>query len=327
MSKNKNKKQKKPANGGKSKRKLGNNNRTHGAFSSLTSMVCSNSNPFCPEANGAKLYDDNSSRSLTFQDRFIVSVSTDANGNAFIAVGTGARTGSNVATVTAGAVASWAGWSAGGFYGTLSTAAGTYRAVSSGFRWRTTQAWTDATGYIILTEHVDDPTANTGYGFNNARLGPTSELFPVRDADLYFVAKPQGMAATSYTDIASTATLPFTIGTLAISGATASTTIGVIEVIVNYEWLPLIGTAYGTLSTPAAPSNPVVMQTRSLVLSKTPAMGRNTANHDHNWMASAFNVLKRVVPMGIGMAFGPQAGMLANAAVGASSPMMIQDAD
>lgn len=326
MAKTKNvkaKKQKKQKNGNRRVRPVAS---PIGSYSKLGSMVCSNSNPFCQEANGAKLYDDNSSRSLTYQDRFLVTVTTDANGAAFIALGTGARTGSNVATVTAGLVSAWAGWTAGGFYNTLSSAAGSYRAVSSGFRFRTTQAWTSATGTLIVTEHVDDPTTTTGYAGYNARLGPSAELFPLRDADVYFVAKPQGMAATSYQDIASTSPLPFTIATIAITGASASTQVATIEVIVNYEWLPLIATAYATLSTPAAPSNPTVMQSRSLVLSKVPPIGRYANNHDSSWMSTAMGVIRRVLPIGVGMAFGPQAGMIANAAVGGSTPM-IMDAD
>jgi hypothetical protein len=310
----------------KPKAKVKATGQTHGTFNKLANMVCSNSNPFCPEANGAKLYDENSSRSLTYQDRFVINITTDANGQAFYAIGVGARTCYNVATITAGSVSAWGGWAAGSFYSSLSAAAGSYRAVSAGFHFRTTQAWSTATGSLIITEHVDDPTSVTGFTVGNMRLGPTAELFPVRDADVYFVSKPQGMSATTYTDIASTTILPFTLGTIAVTGATASTQIGAIEVIVNYEWMPIINTAYTLLSTPAAPVNPTVMQARSLVLANTAPIARMTPNHDRNWMSSAMGVLRRVLPMGIGMAFGPQAGMLANAAVGASTPM-IMDAD
>jgi len=281
----------------------------------LAKAVCSNSNPFCPEAYGAKYYDENSVRSLTYQERTLFSLDTDAAGTCAYAFSMGARAARSQGTVVAGTITAWGAYADTNFYGTA--AAGEYRVVSAGFRYRTTQPWTEAKGVLVIQEHPNDPTSVTTIGVGNLRQGSNATMFAVRDADVYFIHKPQGMFSTSYTPIGNTGALSsWSSAVVGIVGGAASANAGYIEVITNYEYTAVASTAYSTMATPAAPSVPTVMQARAVVLGATPPIGKTTTTHDSTWMSDVMGVLKRIAPTAMTMAFGPEAGLLTNAFLG-----------
>lgn len=234
----------------------------------LVERVCSNYDPFCQMAMGAKMFDENTVPSLTYQNRMVVGVNTDANGVALVWVNPSVTQYVNTATIVAGAVNAWT-TSDTNFAATVGTSGiHKWRVVSSGVRFFTTQAWTTASGYINVTEATDTfNSAVVGQTASSVRLGPRMKSLPLRDAKFTMVHRSKGMQARTYrdyTDLDSGYS-----GTILYFNGTASTLVGYFEVITNFEWLPDAGTQYQYYTTPAAPSVPLIMDSVAKMASQT----------------------------------------------------------
>jgi hypothetical protein len=146
-------------------------------------------------------------------------------------------------------------------------------------------------------------------------LGTNNKMYPLRNADAYFIGKPEGVQSQQYLDISTnTVDLPWTGCIIAIGGATASTAVGYIELIINYEWLPVNSSGYATAATAAAPSVPKIMDARSNLFSKVETVGKYTASHDGAWVREAGKfVLRTLGGYAFGGPGGAVAGLLTNA--------------
>lgn len=214
---------------------------------------------------GAKVFDDNSARSLTFQSKNIVNIIADGAGSAFYSFGPNPSTSWYSSTITAGAVSGWSAANTNGFYGLVGTNCGSWRVVSYGFKYCTTQAWTAAVGTIIITEVAGyNPALNTGQVVASPSLGTKSAVAPLRDAVMTFIGRSSGKSANDYTLLISANDQnDWTTAYVAVTGATAAATVGYVELVVNYEWLPLYNTAFGLMATQANPNVPIIQDTRS----------------------------------------------------------------
>lgn len=278
MAKNKSKKAAKGSNsnnGGSSQpnvkgtraRKRATRNRKPTIPTELIHAVCSNTDPFCEHALNAKVYDTNSNRSLTFQSRDLITVTTSASGEAFIILTQNPfKAYAPAATFAAGAVATWPGaYTVNSFYNQYNSTGGSWRVVSWGYKYYTTQAWTSAIGSVIITEIGGlDPSLITGQVVASLVNGSKAKVSALRDAVMTFIGRPSGEASNMYvTGFGTSDFNDWTLSYLAITGATASTVVGSIELVVNYEWLPRSASGLGPIATAAAPNIPVVNQLRA----------------------------------------------------------------
>lgn len=295
-------------------------------YGNLATAICSQSNPFCPEANGAKLMDENSARSVTWQHRSSATISSDAAGLAMVAVSGGALDMIRLATLAAGVTSAWGASVNSSLYTTIGTTSGDQqRIVSWGFRFKTTLPYTTASGLMIVTETSADivnVTSAVGQDPGNMRLGNVAESYAVRDGDIYFIGRPLGAPSNEYQNINNPGSGHFTTALLALTGCAASSVIGYLETVINYEWTPRIGTSMAVMATPAAPANPAVLTARARLFDGAQTIGKVTTKHDHDWMGMAVNAARTLGPMAIGAVFGPAAGAGAYAAT-----HMIKDVD
>lgn len=267
------------------------------AKSAFHRAVCANTDPFCMHAANAKLYDGNTQRSLTFASKDIYSISTLATGDAMVIVTSNPQKAvANMATETAGTVLTWSGgYTVNSFYSQYNSTGGSWRVVSYGVRVFTTQAWTAATGTIILTETGStDVSLTVGQLVSSSNLGNTSKAFALRDANLTFIGRPSGVAAQLYNPNFTTNDFnDWTTLLIGITGASASTAVVSFELTVNYEWLPRNNSGLATVATKAAPHLQTVMETRDNAFSMM-----DTINSVKDFAETSFAVLKTIEKAG-----------------------------
>jgi len=320
--KNKNKQRKQP----KQKKKRGQQRQSVGNMKfdeKLAKAVCSNLNAFCPEANGAKLYDDNSQPSNTFQARGIFTMSTDTNGVGAFCITSQPQYCFSSATVVANVTTAWAAQTPNAFYNTFSSVADTYRVVSWGFRLKTSMPWTTAQGNMIVAQsNATNPINTVGQNVTSLSQGVASDYTTVRDASVEVMGKPLGMSSTSYSGFTS---MPaWSTYYIYINGAPtgATTVIGTLELVVNYEWVAVSTSGFNQMSSPAAPSVPEVMTTRGNVAATRPLMDKfvDTMTSDMTWMDAVARNLGRAYNVGSVLSnFIPQARGPKMALAGATS--------
>jgi hypothetical protein len=236
---------------------------------SLNEKVCSQLDAFCPAACGAKVYDTNSSRSLTFQARQTVSIQLDTNGYACYYFTSNPNYISNKATITSNLVASWAGGQGTQFASTLTTTIGKWRVVSWGIHVMSVQSYNNAQGMYIISDVTENAGASTGQDPNSFTNGQGTTVVPVPGAEFFWTGKPLGMPATEYVEAYNTAVYNnYTQCLLTVVGGSTGATpnVALADVCINYEWIPSNvsgGTTYNQLTSAAAPNIPAVMDSRA----------------------------------------------------------------
>jgi hypothetical protein len=227
------------------------------ALNRAVHQVCSNFDPFCQSAMGAKLFDENTQPSLTYQSRQVIPITTDANGLALFYLNNSAQKYYGLATIAAGVTTAWTSTNSD-FFNTIGTAgiAG-YRVVSTGCRFFTTQSWTTATGYVIVTETSDPKPDIVGLAVSSTRLGPKSKVLALRDATITVVGRSKGMQARNYKPFDEVES-GYTGSYYFFNGA-ASTTVGFMEMVTNYEWTADPGSSYQYFASPAAEHKPAIL--------------------------------------------------------------------
>jgi len=231
----------------------------------IVEAVCSNYDPFCASAMGAKIHDSNTAPSLSYFSRSLFPVTTNAQGNALIWISANPLTNCNTATINAGGVVTAYTSSPNTFYSNIAAFPSIIqqsRLVSGGARFFTTQAWTSATGVLTIASisaDYDDgilPNVATGTG------SVATKSLALRDANAQTILRPRGMEALDYVEDPA-ADYGYTSAMYTITAATPSTTVAFIEMVDNYEWIPQFNTGYNLLATKAAPHLPVVMDART----------------------------------------------------------------
>jgi len=223
--------------------------------SKIKEAVCSQIDPFCDRAVGAKMYDESSWPSHTLTATKLVPVGTDANGNFALLFSS---------------LPTYYFQTAAGFTGTVVSSWNThvdidnnaahvnqfsyFRVVSSGLRFYSTVnsdadkgLVTIATDYSGSVTNLPDILATT---FAEA------ERLPLRDCDITWVAMNTSANHSEYRSF-STSTpseMPATsIALLGVTGAAASTTVGYVELVTHYECRATTTGYLGPSATPPAP--------------------------------------------------------------------------
>lgn len=218
--------------------------------------VCAISNPFCSSAAGEKLPDMDTTKSLTFCSRNLITVTTDSSGRAAVACSMNPTNAYSIAATFTGAttsVASWGSWQYNRFYAMANASWGRWRVVSAGSRFVCTAAWTAATGTMTINE-TNWFTTSILVDIAGVDLGIRGNAHAIRDANYASIMRPMGTNSYDYQDGTSTATT-HTSMIYGFNGAPASTTLGYIELVVNYEWVPLLGSTLTMYTTDSPRDN------------------------------------------------------------------------
>lgn len=253
--------------------------------------ICSNYNPFCEVASNAKLFDENSAPSSTYSSKQMISIATDAAGQAYYAFTPRPQNGNAKATIVANLVTAWTLGTNTPFYTLLgSTVVKNFRVVSWGIKFYTTQAWTDAIGNVIISETTDYAQQYLGQDVTSLNNGQRVKAMALRDAEAYCVGRPLGKLAEDY-QTSLTGWGGHSNFTIAIDGGKASSTIGTAEIIINYEWQAISNTGYVLLASKAAPDMPVVLKGRSDVAANTDPIiqSKGPAAVDEHFLDKALN--------------------------------------
>lgn len=279
-------KQKTGRNKGRRNRRGGRMRMGAGSNTALAKAVCAISNPFCPEAEGRKIPDLDTTKSLTCCSKQVIPVTTDGTGKcAFVVTVNPIQGYTSAATYSAGnVVATWNAWNYTRFNTLYAGSIGRWRVVSAGSEWQTTQAWTSATGVITVNELVLFETTNTP-DISTVDSGLRGEAYPLRDAKIKNIMRPQGTNPYDYQAYSSTSN-PYSSMMYGITGATNSTNVGFIELTINYEWVPVNGNGLMTFTTQAAQDNRLVISQRANALQNVP-LSFKSDNVDEGFMMHA----------------------------------------
>jgi hypothetical protein len=216
----------------------------------VTMAICAHTNPFCKESLGSKIPDESAAFTVPFQSHFFTGIMSDVNGAAaFYASPDISFTTGNATTITASVATAWS-------YTVSPDSVALYnyrdyRVVSWGARWLTTAPWTTAQGIAIGSTISTKPdTVLNAINVGALTNGQDVQTYAVRDLNCTFIGKPQDHVWTEFTQTASAtegfdaAATPWTQFLLTLQGTTASTLIGSVEVVINFE----LRTAAGNVS-------------------------------------------------------------------------------
>jgi hypothetical protein len=249
--------------------------RSHDLAQSHMSSVCALTDPFCPHAVGSVYPDGNGAYSVPFQSRYFVPITTDANGNAaelfdlgwpgyqlYIASSINATTG----------VATFAAAITDPNYATFVANFESYRVVSAGIRVMTTMPWTTAQG-VYVTGLAGSAVGAGVFPVNNPGAYLEGEVFAVRDAEIFILGRPMDkFTARTFQAITSSGPaypiyLPIFVG---INGGTATSVVGNIEVVINYEFRTLPSSAMNQMSTLTPADRPALTTISNQVATRVP---------------------------------------------------------
>jgi hypothetical protein len=220
--------------------------------------VCSNIDPFCPAADGAKQFGGGASnKSVPVRCIGLGYVTTTGGGEAITRIQPNlVYTMQDASSITSHAAAGWSTAVPMSAYSELSTYDGQYRIVSFGVHVFSTTAATASQGAVsLVTTAGPDDTLNVG---NTMHLD--TQRTSLAGLDAYWIAKPADLSQ-DFVDIASTVKTGWSNLYIVVSAAATSTVVIGYEVIMNIEWYPTLPGILSSVSTPMWSSKPRVEST------------------------------------------------------------------
>ncbi len=219
----------------------------------LVTAVCSQTDPFCSHARGAKLYDRSSTPSIGYQFQQLITMTTNASGLAVTEITAG---GFNMgvrsaATFTGSAVATWGSYVVPTAASWLTSNAYSARVVSFGVRAFNIVSPMNASGLVTVATAASTQSAYDTSSPDYQEL----ERYTLNAHESTWVGKPVVADFSNYTVVASVSTTVPTQWTrcyLTVEGGPASTAALSLEIVWNVEITLLQGTQVN-LATPAAP--------------------------------------------------------------------------
>lgn len=322
MSKKKN--QRKAAKSGKKKpatqkSSKGSGTKPSGMGAMMTAhQVCSITNPFCPEAHGAKWPDGQYTRSATYDiDGGIVDVVTNASGDGAVLFVPGLTSHYYTTTgITAGSVA-YAGSSNQVLVAPANVTR--FRITSWGLRIVSPLAPMTVTGFVRvrlfspLKGATLNPTSINSIAADESYDIPLSRLV---GKDYHILPKPFGTEARLFRDrategfaLASWDNPGWQVVQIAVQGGPVSSYAIQVYAYYHYEVLFADGDALNTFSSVPPPNNPVVKETANTVIGKIGGFIEGAAEKIDNLFKSK---TMKLLTSGVATAYGgPQAGSAA----------------
>jgi hypothetical protein len=246
--------------------------------------TCSILNPFCPAAKGARLPDGNADKTMPFQERYLVTVTTDATYGyaAFVFCPNNNYTNWYQATAfnASKQITTWGAIQQGSTLqsNTWGTYANRTRIVSAGIKWIPTIAATAAGGPMIISQ-LNEPQAlvGTSGGATNilpaVGLGVATKAQDFRDP-VTCISVPADDSATLFnTPTAGISSAPGNSSNsysgyfFSFTGPT-NTVLGTFEYVINYEVEIVFsgsGNILGQMVT-TSPDNPVAIAARKSIV-------------------------------------------------------------
>lgn len=227
------------------------------------------SNPFSEHAVGAKLPDENSTKSVSVTINDTFTMNTDANGraDARISPNVGAGTFDHAATSGSTGVTSWAAAVALTDIAAYQAAFDSYRIVGWGLKVTSLLAPTNQKGYFRVITMPEDN--NGGVYITNGGLHEEIKVFPGSEMDIHWISKSHGAEFKDYVPFDGTVTPAWDFCHVRYQGGPASTTDAVlVQVVFHLECQIELGSVTSTMATPAAPHKPHVMSAAANTLAK-----------------------------------------------------------
>lgn len=254
----------------------------------LHNVLCSQTNPFCSHARGAKQLSTGSVASIPWQFRQMISIVTGASGQATFIFAPGLING----TYNAAVAPSLSGASGSGSIKLVDLSAfsdstvlsggtsifGTGRIVSAGVLFRTNCSMTSAQGQTIMNEHrfPTVPAATQIVQLTTGSLmGGSTRIEPiVAGSEWGFISRCTAPLCEAYDEPSQLTSSYVDLGwsslVMEVVGGPNSTAVISAEVFINLELTPLPASSTASrLVTPPMPSNPVVKAAQMKVQAAT----------------------------------------------------------
>lgn len=253
---------------------------------------CAMVDPWCEQARGSKIPDDDSTPSVALSQKFQATVNSDASGRAgaVFKPNPTSNTVYGAATLNGSSILTWGAGFTDPSAATISAAAGEYRIVSWGVRCYSSLAPTNQSGTLrFITAGTD---VSTGAAFTvTGSFFERVEDYPVANCDVHWVSRPVGTGWKEYTSIGTNAYYEQLV--VYATGLPASATACLqFEIVFNLELQAKPNDLAAALATAALVSRPHVLQAASLVHA-------NRKSH-HNGSTSSFGErMKRMMISGL----------------------------
>jgi len=225
----------------------------------LVEAVCSQIDPFCKYAVGAKMYDSSTWPSHTITSRKLIEVVTDANGAYALRFDSlPANYYKEATTIVSNVVTVYGSANEMTNYAQQNVLYSHFRIVTSGLKFFSSVDEDKSKGLVtVMTDYENDESVL--HGLLSTAVADVSRT-RLRDAEVTWIAV-SSTATGEYREFDSTATADDPQNSrcvFAITGATASTSVGYLELVTHYECRSNYASAAAASTTPAAPRNHLV---------------------------------------------------------------------
>ena len=265
----------------------------------VVEKVCSQIDPFCGHANGAKLFDSNATKTIPWQIRSFQTITTDANGSAAVMLQPCLSSFYRTAqTITGSDVTAWNAYSTVEDYTNMLTYFQEYRIVNCGARVISQASATSSQGIIHM---ITLPEVSPDINWSSNHF-PEIDRYTLAGADLHWISKPH--AQNDVFQAIVTTGMPNNALCVAVSGAAAATSVAAIEIVMNVEFTPDTESSFSRVASNAAPCSVAIQQAASNAVHVIPS--------SHRMPESQFsNMLKREASRALHNSFGglAQAGI------------------
>lgn len=245
------------------------------------------SNPFSPQAVGAKIPDENSTKSVavTVHDTFYMATSATGYADARVVPNIGYGTVRHAATSGSAGVVTWAAEVDLTDAATYRDAFDSYRIVGWGIRVYNTLAPTQQSGVIRIITCPEDPATGGGAYITNGGLHEAISVYPASSEAIHWISKAHGTEWRDYRKFTGSE-LPWDAVHIRYEGGPASATNAIaVEMVFHLECQVELGTISATMASPAADHKPHVLAAASKTLAKH---GGTHVGHSFGGLISRF---------------------------------------
>jgi len=228
------------------------------------------SNPFSEQAVGAKLPDENSTKSVAVTIRDTFTMATDANGRADCAVGPNVAlaTYTHAATSGSAGVNTWAAGQTLTDVAAYQAAFDKFRIVGWGLKVTNLEPPTTQSGYFRIITCPESPTSTAPF-VTNGGLHEDIKIFPGSEMDIHWISKSQGAEFKDYVPWTGATVPSWDHCHIRYEGGPASKAAAVlVQVVYHLECQIELGSVSATMATAAAPHKPHVMTAAANTLAK-----------------------------------------------------------
>jgi len=241
----------------------------HAANQKLCRTICSQIDPFCTSACGAKIMDNNRTSTVSFQSKSFVTLSSLASNNAAIMISPAIHNSYRLANSIVGDnVVATDPWVTIPEEPSLSVSFSEYRCVSFGVRVFGSAALATSQGTVTIATMPS--TGSTGWNISSSMYTDLLRV-PLNDCEVTWVSSPTAVDAQEFVSNAAGFIPHMSVCSIMLDGVAASTPCVGIEITYNYELRPTVGNFAAHLASGPSPSAPDLVAAAATVASKRKA--------------------------------------------------------